>query len=205
MKKNTLKQTLVLIFAFCSLKTFAQTIDFSINLAPMVFTNFSGNLSYNLEDNMSVGTVIGYQNLKITATSGTTTEEVGYGGFYIAPEFRYFFNPDRGNDGFFAGPYLKFRSMGSSGEAYAALDANGDVVNYDTKNTGLALGIVLGKTWITNSNIFFTTWTGLGYYLFNKTTNSKDFEKDPLTTEITSSVPTLDFRLGLSVGYRFGN
>ncbi len=203
--KNTLKKSLVLILALCSIKTFAQTTDVSVNLLPMIFTNFSANISYNLNDNISVGGVIGYQNLKIETTTLGVTEEVGYGGFYIAPEMRYYFNPDNGNDGFFAGPYLKFRSMGSTGESYTATDVNGNIVNYDTKNTGLALGLILGRNWVTNSNIFFTTWSGIGYYLVNNEKNTKDFVPSPGFVEVDSNVPTLDFRLGLSVGYRFGN
>jgi hypothetical protein len=180
----------------------AQTHDVSLNLAPMVLGNYSLNYSFNFQEDMSAGTVIGYQNLKID--DGTTT--YSYKGFYVAPEFRYYFNPDEGNDGFFAGGYLKYRNMGTEGEPYIGVLEDGTDVLYDTKNSGLALGILTGKLWQTRFGMNITIWSGIGYYLINKTTytNSYNPDTDPYLTTTYTNLPTLDFRLGLNIGYRIG-
>jgi hypothetical protein len=190
--------------AFCAMQMAnAQTHDVSLNIAPIIFSNYSVNYSFNFEEDMSAGAVIGYQNFKIS--DGTT--DYAFKGFYIAPEFRYYFNPDEGNDGFFAGAYLKYRNMGTSGSPYVGFLEDGTAVDYDQRNSGLALGIMTGKLWQTRIGLNFTFWSGIGYYLFDKTkyTNSYDPDKDPSFTTISTNLPSLDFRLGINVGYRIGN
>lgn len=181
----------------------AQTHDISLNLAPMVLGNYSLNYSFNFQEDMSGGIVVGYQNLKIS----DGTNDYAYKGFYIAPEFRYYFNPNEGNDGFFAGGYLKFRNMGTDGKPYFGYLEDGTYVEYDQKNVGLALGAMAGKLWQTRFGMNFTIWSGLGYYLINKDsyTNSYIPDKDPALVTTTTNLPALDFRFGVNIGYRIGN
>jgi hypothetical protein len=180
----------------------AQTHDVSLNLAPIVFSNYSGNYSFNFAEDMSTGVVIGYQNLKVESGS-----RYSYKGFYIAPEFRYYFNTDEGNDGFFAGGYLKYRNMATSGKPYAGFLKDGSGVTYDEKNNGLALGIMTGRLWQTRIGLNFSIWSGIGYYLINKTTYTDKYDpkKDPFLGSTTTNLPKLDFRFGVNVGYRIGN
>ncbi|MCU0441352.1 MAG: DUF3575 domain-containing protein [Bacteroidia bacterium] len=204
MKKNLI---LALALGFCGIKAIkAQTHDVSLNIAPIVFSNYSVNYMFNFTDEMSVGSVIGYQNITIddpTVAGG----EIKYTGFYLAPEFRYYFNPDEGNDKFYAGGYLKYRNAGTSGDIYTGFLADGSLVNYDVKNNGVALGIVFGKLWQTRVGLNFTLWSGVGYYLFDNEsyTNNYDPDKDPNLITINSNLPSLDFRFGVNVGYRIGN
>lgn len=201
-----MKQIKTLAFAAalfgCGLAN-AQTHDVSLNLAPMVFGNYSLNYSFNFQEDMSAGAVVGYQNLKIS----DGVNDYAIKGFYIAPEFRYYFNPNEGNDGFFAGGYLKFRNMGTSGEPGAGSLEDGTIVSYDQKNVGLALGAMAGKLWQTRFGMNFTIWSGLGYYLVNQNTytNSYNPDKDPLIGATATNLPTLDFRFGVNVGYRIGH
>jgi hypothetical protein len=201
-KKLTLVASVAALFAF---KANAQTHDISLNLAPIAFSNYSLAYYYNLDDNMSVGSVIGYQNLKISSTDfNWNSEDIGYKGFYIAPEFRYYFNPDEGNDGYFAGVYTKFRSIGTTGDAYSYIDDNGDIKGYDEKNTGLSLGITTGRLWATRVGLTFSTWMGIGYFLFDKTTYTNDYDPSKELFTVDTNLPTLDFRVGITVGYRIG-
>jgi hypothetical protein len=204
--KNIKSLALSILGGFTFSVAVAQTSDISFNLAPVLFSNYSLNYSFNFADNMSVGTVVGYQNLKVTATStGGASESIGYGGFYIAPEFRYYFNPTRNdNDGFYLGGYTKFRRMGSTGDSYESIDINGDVKKYDQKNTGLSAGLLFGRQWVTDFGLFFNTWSGIGYFLYDKTTYTNNYAPDN-SVVITTSLPSLDFRLGVNIGYRIGN
>lgn len=204
MKKHLI---LALALGFCGIKAIkAQTHDVSLNIAPIVFSNYSVNYMFNFTDEMSVGSVIGYQNITIDDPTAATGE-IKYTGFYLAPEFRYYFNPDEGNDKFYAGGYLKYRNAGTSGDVYSGFLADGSLVNYDIKTNGVALGIVFGKLWQTRVGLNFTLWSGVGYYLFDSEsyTNNYDPDKDPNFTNITTNLPALDFRFGVNVGYRIGN
>lgn len=200
--------TLAACLGFAGIQaTKAQTHDVSLNLAPIVFSNYSVNYMYNFTDEMSVGSVLGYQNITVDNTV-TGTGEIKYTGFYIAPEFRYYFNPDEGNDKFYAGGYLKYRNAGTSGGVYSGFLSDGTtLVDYDVKNNGLALGIVFGKLWQTRVGLNFTLWSGVGYYLFDTEsyTNNYDPDKDPALITVTTNLPALDFRFGINVGYRIGN
>lgn len=134
--------------------------------------------------------------------------EYKYTGFYAAPEARYYFSPKTKNDGFFAGAYLKYENTGTSGEAYATIDNNGDLVQYDKTVSQLDLGITYGYTWVTDFNMTFSIWAGTGYALVNNTKNSKEFEEnnDPFMAtfnDAVDKVSRLDYMGGLSIGYRF--
>lgn len=208
-KKLTL---IAAVAASCILSTAkAQTHDVSLNLAPIALSNYSANYLFNFADEMSVGSVIGYQNFEITGTGTGTgaSSTIAYKSFYIAPEFRYYFNPDEGNDGFFAGAYLKYRNAGTTGDVNIGELEDGTLVNYDEKNNGLALGIMTGRLWQTRIGLNFSIWSGFGYYLFDVTsyTNGYDPEKDPSVfgASATTNLPALDFRLGVNVGYRIGH
>lgn len=205
---NNMKKLLTIALAttLIGLKSLdAQTHDVSLNIAPIALSNYSVNYLYNFADDMSVGSVIGYQNFKIDdpSVAGGT---VGYTSFYLAPEFRYYFNPDEGNDKAFAGGYLKYRNAGTTGEVYSGFLSDGTPVDYDVRSNGVALGIMFGRLWQTRIGLNFSIWSGIGYYLFDKTSysNSYDPDKDPGVINVTTNLPSLDFRLGINVGYRFG-
>jgi hypothetical protein len=97
--------------------------------------------------------------------------------------------------------------MGTSGSPYVGFLEDGTAVDYDQRNSGLALGIMTGKLWQTRIGLNFTFWSGIGYYLFDKTkyTNSYNPDKDPSVISVSTNLPSLDFRLGINVGYRIGN
>ncbi|MDP1725176.1 MAG: DUF3575 domain-containing protein [Bacteroidota bacterium] len=201
--KKTLGATILSIFSLMSAN--AQTHDISLNLAPIAFSNYSGNYFFNLTDKTAVGGVIGYQNLEMTSTSSfsTTPLKYTYGGFYLAPEGRYYFNPSDANDGYFIGGYLKFRSMGTSGNALSGLDIDGTYKEYDSRNTGISLGLTSGRMFVTDFGLTISTWAGIGYYLYDKETFTNNFKPDP-TFSLDTNLPSLDFRVGINVGYRIG-
>lgn len=213
MKKLSLLLTGVAMIALTG-SAFGQrrgggSFDLQLNLAPIAVNNFSLFAGYNFEKDMTAGGVVGYQNLSLETTTfdsngSLTTSEISYSGFYIAPEFRFYFDPSReGNDGWYAGGYLKYRNFGTSGEAYTYYDSvNDEFIGYDRSSNGMALGIVSGRMWTTRIGLTFGTWAGLGYYLFDVESTSVDLPEDN-TIDLESNLPALDFRLGINVGYRF--
>ncbi|NVK05706.1 MAG: DUF3575 domain-containing protein [Flavobacteriia bacterium] len=201
---RTLKNSL-LLFALIGLSatTYGQSrgggnIDVQLNIANIAFGNYSAFVGYNMEKDLTLGGVLGYQNFSIGST--TSGEEISYTGFYIAPEARFYFDPSRsGNDGWYGMGYLKFRSAGTSGEPYLGQDVDGNTVSYDQSNNGLALGIGGGRMWTTRFGVTFGAWVGAGYYLFDVESTSVELQEQ----DIVSNLPSLDFRFGVNVGYRF--
>jgi hypothetical protein len=118
-------------------------------------------------------------------------------------------NPNRrpGLDRWFVGGYLKIRSIATSGEelvSLASLDpfANppAEPVNYDINYFGLSAGATFGYMYAMKSGLTFGSWLGLGYFVVSNTTYTNDVT--PIGASLTDLIST-DFRLGLSIGYRF--
>lgn len=193
--KKTVFTLLVAIGAFAAK---AQTHDVSLNLAPMIVNNFSGAYFYNINDELSTGGTVGYQNLKLG-------DDFQYSGIYIAPEARFFFNPNYENDGVFIGGYLKFRNFKSTGGTTTIIDDNGnfETINYDIVNTGFGAGVTTGWQFVHDSGFLFAVWSGVGAYFVNSYKYSDDRIDDDLFGD-SGNLPGIDFRLGVSVGWRFG-
>lgn len=176
----------------------AGSFDVQVNILNIAFNNYSAFAGYNLNNDFTLGGVIGYRNFKVAQPS--TGEENTFSGFYIAPEARAYFNSSsRGNDGLYAAGYLKFRNASTSGNALNGTDINGNAVEYDETNTGLSAGINFGRLWSTDIGVTFGAWAGIGYYLFDIKSTTVELQ-DP---DLVISLPALDFRWGLNVGYRF--
>lgn len=184
-------------------------IGVHLNLAPMAFGTYSLNAEYNFADNMSAVATLGYTGLNIETTTydgngNPVIDETGYNGFIFVPEFRFFFDPSRkDNDNYFAGGFIKYRNWSTSGEAFSTIDINGDLVSYDETNNGISAGITTGRIWTTKAGFTVSVWSGIGYFLYNNTSKTVDFEESPSILAIENNLPALDFRLGVCLGWRF--
>jgi hypothetical protein len=74
-------------------KSNKTSTEFTINLAPIAFKNFSINGFRNFNKEFAFGGTIGYMNFSVPGSAGfsddgSSSEDIGYSGFYIAPEFR---------------------------------------------------------------------------------------------------------------------
>ena len=188
-----MKKTLTALLVCIGSLAYSQSHDVSINLAPMVLANYSGNYFYNFSENMGVGSTVGYHNLKL----GDFT----WKGVYVVPEFRYYWDPDGDNDGKYIGAYLKYRSMSSiaTQEEYDYTTGTTTTSEYGIKASGLAVGIVGGRMWASRGGLTFHSWSGLGFFMFDNV-SYVDIEEP----EETTNIPSIDWRLGISIGWRFG-
>jgi hypothetical protein len=185
-----------------------------LNLTPIAFGTYSTNLEYGFAKNMSVVLTLGFVDLDITQTVSLNggfpeIDVIPFRGLIVAPEFRYYFNPNRrpGLDRWFVGGYLKIRSLGTSGEeliSLASLDpfANPPVepVKYDINYFGLSAGATFGYMYAMKSGLTFGSWLGIGYFVVSNTTYTNDVT--PIGASLTDLIST-DLRFGLSIGYRF--
>ncbi len=195
MKKIYLLSITIVLFLTSSVQ--AQH-DVNINAIGLFFKNYGLGYEYVINDEMGAGASFNYVNGLWFGDLGT---DISYSSFNIAPEFRFYFNPSDGADGFYFGGYAKYQTSTWGGNT--GYDSNNNAVKYDYTFNGLALGMQTGKKWVTNSGFYFETLFGMGRFLTTSwsSTNpnfnpSDDFEN--------SSWYTWDFRFALNIGWRFG-
>lgn len=192
------KLLLVLAIAVSGFTANAQSVDVKVDVLGFLFNVYGAGADFNLNDEMSVGLELGYYSFDFDGLSS------GFSGFSAASDFRFYFNPDReGNTNFFAAPYAKFRTASQDGISYQ--DNNGDFQETTRSNTGLALGIMTGRKWVTRSGFMFDTYAGIGKFLVDSysygTAEAEEYYAE--FEEAVDGLPSLDFRLGLAIGWRF--
>ncbi len=180
MRKITLAFAATIALMFSANQVRAQH-DVKLNFLSFLFNQYGIGYENVLNEQMGLG-----------ATANLYTQKEGgekYVGWNIAPEFRFYFSPDDDAEGFYAGPYLKYRSI----------KYTDDFQDDDFTNTGVALGLGLGRKWVADAGFLFETYLGIGKYLVN---NYKFTENDSYE-DVTDYLPDIDIRVGLIIGWRF--
>lgn len=206
--------SLLLIFNI-SLK--AQS-DVRVSALGLIFKSYGVGYEYVINDEMGTGVGINYSNSFFGI--GNTGDR--FSSLRIAPEFRFYFNPEDGADGFYFGGYLKYASVKWRGIQdnipVQSVDSWGNTITtdvpviYDLTFNGLAFGIQMGKKWVTNSGFFLETNFNFGRYLTGSTKYSNSSVQTYYDTRKSSSSAaaamdiwyTFDWGFKLNVGWRFG-
>jgi len=183
-----------------------------LNLAPIAFRTYSVNGEYALNKNMSVLLTAGFVDLSITQTSTfgggfPGFQEIPFRGFIAAPEFRYYFDPNRrpGLDKWFVGGYLKVRSIATRSNelvTFGVFDPiNGGFTNttYDVSYFGLSAGATFGYIYAMKSGLTIGSWLGFGYFLVSNET----YTNNAAPMGNIGGLLAVDGRLGVTIGYRF--
>lgn len=174
--------------------------DVSTNFLGAIFGNYGIHYEYVLNEGMGVGAQASFYNHSVSFGDSKHT----WSGFTISPDVRIYFSPDDDAEGFFASPYVRFASRKSIGWYY--IDSQGNEQNDGVKKyTGLAGGLIIGKKWVANSGFILETFIGVGkYFVESEEWSPEDARVDWEGDGVESSFGTLDFRLGLAIGWRFG-
>jgi len=136
-----------------------------------------------LTENTSAGLSAGFLSTKFGS------ESFRYRNLLFVPEYRYYFSPNSGADGFFAGGYGKL--------TFTTAEDLDDSTEPDISATRGALGVIFGGKWVTDGGFLFELNLGLG----RATTFGKDNEVEAAFSTLTA----IDFRIGIIAGYRFGS
>ncbi len=150
-----------------------------------------------LNDEMGVGADINYHNYTIGGGFG---DDLEFSGFNIVPEFRFYFSPEDGADGFYVGPYLKYKRATSNG--FNFYDSEGIYRKGDKTTTGLAFGVGVGKKWVADAGFIFETYFGLGRYIVENDTYDSSAQEAYWKDNDIDGLPPVDGRLSLSIGWR---
>lgn len=172
---------LTCLLAVLSFSASAQ-IDAKLNIGPLIIGGINVGADYGLSENTSIGLSAGYLSTKF----GSQTFR--YSNLLFVPEYRYYFNPKKGIDGFFAGGYGKLTFT-------TAKEIDGDEAEVDA--TRGAIGVIFGNKWVTDGGFLFELNLGVG----RGTTFGSDTEAEVAFSTLTA----LDLRIGIIAGYRFGS
>ena len=123
-KTETMKKTLlslVLVFGMYS-ATNAQSIEVSLGTGALVSSQLKLEGMYHLDPASSTNLELRLINNKVVSEDDNTVE-ASFTGFAFSPEYIMYFNGSGDdNEGMYAGAYLRFKSMASSG--WEELDEN---------------------------------------------------------------------------------
>lgn len=171
-------------FALLSLPAFAQ-VDAKLNAGSALTggINVAGDIGLGYHTSLSLG--LGWAASTITINEN----EYKLRRWRFVPEFRYYFNPNFGADNFFVGAYGKLVDIVGSNET------NGE----DVSAVRGVFGIMTGQKWITNDGLVFEINAGLG-----RGATFGDEDNGWAINNSLNFLNTIDVRLGLIVGYRFG-
>ena len=189
------------------------SVEVGINPIGYIFGNYNviGGLHFSEESSLFMDVAYTRNTFPYSTvdTNGfPIATDVVYSGFSIAPEYRYYFDPDDGNDKWFIGGYLRFRISSTDGAPYAGFDENEDIVAYDLTNFAIAPGFTVGYEWLTKSGFTITLWSGIGFALVYSETKDPDFtpSDEPFYNTFNAAFTTFnkfDVRGGFTLGYRF--
>jgi hypothetical protein len=172
------------LFALLSLPVLAQ-IDAKLNAGSALTggINVAGDIVLGQHTSLSLG----FGRAVTTVT--INDNEYKLKRWRFIPEFRYYFNPDAGADNLFVGAYGRLVDVKGQNTT------NGD----DVDGIRAALGIMAGQKWVTRNGFVFEINAGIG--------RARLYGEEGNGSAINTSLAlasSIDLRLGLLVGYRFG-
>ncbi len=170
--------------------------DIKMDFAGFVIGQYGILYENVLSPSMSVGGDINYHVLELEAGD----DDFEYSGLNIVPEFRFYFNPVDGADGFYVGPYLKYKRVTSNDFGY--VNSENIFKEGERTSTGLAFGLGMGKKWVSDAGFIFETYFGFGRYIMENESYENNEQEDHYENTSIEGLPSVDGRFSLSVGWR---
>jgi len=175
-------------FAFSSI-SIAQ-VELKINpLGVLLFNNANIVGEYMVNEDIGIEAGIG---LVYGKYGGIINEEFTRSGFRLLLAGKYYFTPEDGGDKFYAGIYLRPRTV-------TYTDDNDDNVDRGFKRSAFGVGLMTGYKWVGARGITFEFGGGLGRALGKNSILDNNSEPVDIPRLLR-----LDGFLRLSIGYRFG-
>lgn len=185
-------KTLNLLLVVCCLTAFSfinqskAQVDVTLNPIGLLFGDLNAGVDFVLSENFSVEGTIGI---------GTGDDDFGDAKYFALPITvfgKYYFNPDKGADKFYADAFLRFVTRS------VTYDDNSTFFS-DYSQTRVGIGFGIGYKIVSKGGLVFDIGFGAGRAFINNT----KFE-DSNGNEETLDWPEIMFAGKLGVGYRFG-
>lgn len=189
-KNHFMKKLIVLaFFAFAVSSTSIAQIELKINPVGALFNNPDIVGEYLVNEDIGIEVGLGFVYGSSAIDFG---EDLKRSGFSFLVAGKYYFSPDDGCDKFYAGAYLRPRTL-----TYKDNDTS-DNFDYGYKQSAFGVGLMTGYKWVGARGIIFEIGFGLGRAFGAKNT----YNDNSNTYEIPSL--GIDGFGRLAVGYRFG-
>ncbi|GLR16868.1 DUF3575 domain-containing protein [Portibacter lacus] len=202
---------LLIFIAFITLFNLTAYGQFEIktNALGLVANNYNGQVELLLNDKSGIELEASYRETPwILSLSGS---EIENSSFRTMISYKYYIGGEDPTSGLYFGPYLKLKVAGLDNiptevdKDYVPGPAAPETVR--VFNTAFFIGLNAGQKIVFNNNLLIEYYGGFGYALYNdKRINDKDYEpalENFIAVERNSFTWPLDFRLGLTLGYRF--
>jgi hypothetical protein len=186
-----MKKLIVLaLFAFAVSNTAIAQIELKINPLGLLFNSPDIVAEYLV--NEDIGVELGIGLVYGSYGNDIFQQDLTRSGFSLLVAAKYYFSPDDGCDKFYAGLYLRPRTISYNDDDNGGIDEG-------FKRSAIGVGLITGYKWVGARRITFEIGVGLGRALGKKNTYNDN----------TSTYDFPNFRFDgfgrLSVGYRFSD
>ena len=186
MKSTKLFNLIAILCVSVFLSKATAQVDLTVYPIGILFGDLSVGADFNLGESLSVEASLGYGAGKESGLK--------YSSIPVTGVLKYYFNPDRGCDKFYADAFLKFINRG-----YKDKDANDGIEYGDYTQARFGFGLGLGYKVVSKKGIIFDIGFGVGRAIVDNT----KFD-DSNGNNIAVDWPEIMFQGKLGVGYRFG-
>ena len=183
-----MKTLLFGLFMWISISAYSQ---FELKFEPIsaIFGRVSVASEYVFKDNMGAEVAFGYSyDAPLIFMFSEEVKDVS--GLTFSGAFKFYFNPDKGGDKFYAFPYIRYYKSN-----FTLVDNN---IEYEGDYNTFGFGFGVGWKIIAKSGILFDFNFGVGKNVSGETNFTPDY-----TTDADEYSP-INLVGGISLGYRFG-
>lgn len=183
--------------------------EIKTNVLGLVTNNYNGQVELLLGDRSGLELEASYRETPwYLSLSGSDIEN---SAFRTAISYKYFIVGEDPTAGLYFGPYVKLKVAGLE-NLEAEIDMNytgptdGIPSSLSVLNTAFFVGGNFGQKIVLNNNIVIEYYGGVAYGLYNVKMIRNDISEDLsnfISIKTNSFTWPVDFRLGLSLGYRF--
>ncbi len=164
----------------------AAQVDVTINPVGLLLADISVGADFAISENISIEATVGYGS----GSLGLGSDEFKWTSIPINAVGKYYFNPKRGADGFYADLFLR-----NVNRTYDATPASGDA---DVKWNRIGLGFGAGYKVVAAKGFVFDIGLGVGRSIAGEPTYVGEGNRESIDW------PDLMFQGKLGIGYRFG-
>lgn len=196
-------------FSFFTLNSAIGQFEIKTNALGLITNNYNGQVELLLNDRSGIELEASYR--ETSWLLGLSGSEIQNSAFRTMVSYKYYVGGLDPTSGLYFGPYAKLKVAGLD-NIPVTINANytgtaAEPSKARVFNTAIFLGLNAGQKIVFNNNLLIEYYGGIGYAVSNtRVINNEDYasdQEDFIEIEQNSFTWPFDFRLGISLGYRF--
>lgn len=186
-----MKKLIYVAAILCACANLQAQTELKINPLGALFLNPDFSAEFGVAENIGIEPSVGLSWISLTVDG----DKFKSSGATFGAQGKYYFNPEKGIDKFYAGIYLR----GAESKFTSTSSSSGTSTSEVFSRSRLGAGFSLGYKWVSRQNVVFELGAGIGRKIYNK---FSDASNDVNTADIP--ILNLDGFFRFNVGYRFG-